>query len=368
MYDEFDLLFDSGCCQEKPCKRPDKGNSIIRNVSEYVSVDIETTGLGVNSCSIIEIGAVHVRDGEIISEFSSLCNPHIDIDPEVSKLTGITNDMVRCAPEMSRVIGDFCEFIGDHILVGHNIASFDSCVLYDAFAACLGFPMYNDMIDTMRIARRALPFVPNCKLNTLLDHFSIHNDQAHRALSDAICTHQLYERLKPNIADDKVIASPCVFSSYSYESIYEDTLKMLNADTNTVTLKINKSFATVFMFKRAAFSVRIDDKHLYLESSLEPAFDHLSNMPGTVRLKNTARFPLCLSDAYSKAMSDLLMSLYEYCAGQMNDYSMMACCNDFINCSDQMQCIHKYDPDYAGCWYRKNLENGRIFYGKNKNM
>ena len=97
----------------------------------YVVFDVETTGLSAVYNTIIELAAVKIKDGEIIDRFERFSNPHYPISALITKLTGITDEMVKDAPEVSEVVTDFSEWIGDSILVAHN-ASFDMGFLYEA--------------------------------------------------------------------------------------------------------------------------------------------------------------------------------------------------------------------------------------------
>lgn len=90
----------------------------------YVVFDVETTGLSAVYDTIIELAAVKMKEGEIIDRFERFANPHHPLSATTIELTGITDDMVQNAPEISEVLRDFHEWMGDSILVAHN-ASFD---------------------------------------------------------------------------------------------------------------------------------------------------------------------------------------------------------------------------------------------------
>lgn len=90
----------------------------------FVVFDVETTGLSAVYNTIIELAAVKVKDGEIIDRFTSFANPHHPLSIATIELTGITDDMVKDAPDVEEVLREFHEWIGDSVLVAHN-ASFD---------------------------------------------------------------------------------------------------------------------------------------------------------------------------------------------------------------------------------------------------
>lgn len=155
----------------------------------FVVVDLETTGGAAGTDAITEIGAVKVRNGEILGEFATLVDPGIAISPFISVLTGITDTMVSRAPRISSVLPAFLEFAAGSVLVAHN-APFDIGFLK---AACAdqgrGWPG-NAVVDTAVIARRVLTRdeVPNCKLSTLAGFFAASTTPNHRALADARAT------------------------------------------------------------------------------------------------------------------------------------------------------------------------------------
>ena len=108
--------------------------SSIRKLEDdtYVVFDVETTGLSAVYDKIIELAAVKMKNGNIIDKFERFANPHHPLSATTIELTGITDDMVRNAPEIEEVIKDFNEFIGDSILVAHN-ATFDMGFLYEGY-------------------------------------------------------------------------------------------------------------------------------------------------------------------------------------------------------------------------------------------
>src|SRR5690554_3442816 len=113
---------------------------------ELIAIDLETTGLDSTSDSIIEIGAVQMRDGEIIDEFSQLIDPGFPIPSNITHLTGITTDQVVGQPSIDRVLPAFKRFVGDAPVIGHSI-NFDA-----GFMARHGAMTANPLIDTYDLA------------------------------------------------------------------------------------------------------------------------------------------------------------------------------------------------------------------------
>ena len=161
--------------------------------SDYVVLDIETTGLGTR-CDIIEIAAVRVRNNIITDEFESFVKPNGSVPAQITLLTGITDDMVADAPSIEQVLSEFRLFAGNDVLIGHNIKSFDMRMISAKAAAC-GMSFDNELVDTLAMAKRLLNMTHN-RLSDVCSHYSITNDNAHRALSDVIATHECYQRLK----------------------------------------------------------------------------------------------------------------------------------------------------------------------------
>ncbi len=164
----------------------------------FCVVDLETTGGSAQSCGITEIGAVKLRGGACLGTFQTLVNPGVAIPREITVLTGITQAMVVPAPRIDTVLPTLLEFIGDAVIVGHNVR-FDVGFL-DAALARSGRPrLANRVIDTLAMARRLLlDEVPNLRLGTLASRLRLDHTPSHRALDDALATgdllHVLLER------------------------------------------------------------------------------------------------------------------------------------------------------------------------------
>ena len=182
-----------------------KGNGLIVFPDSYVIIDIETTGLDPSNDAIIEVAGLKIKSNAIVDSFSSLINPGFLISDFISDLTGITNDQLSSAPNLSSVLNDFYSFLGNNILIGHNI-HFDLNFLYDNMEKELGKFLSNDFIDTLRMSRRFVKQAPSHKLSALANYFQIPVDASHRALADCKTTYALYNKLKyisNNISDEE---------------------------------------------------------------------------------------------------------------------------------------------------------------------
>jgi DNA polymerase III subunit epsilon len=164
----------------------------------FCVLDLETTGGSPRDCAITEIGAVKYQGGELLGTFQTLVDPGLPIPPSITILTGITEAMVVEAPDIATALPTFLEFIGNSVIVGHNIR-FDISFL-NAAATSLGYPLLgNDTVDTAGLGRRLVrEEVRNMRLQTLANHFRSPVTPIHRALDDARATahvlHGLLER------------------------------------------------------------------------------------------------------------------------------------------------------------------------------
>lgn len=172
-----------------------KGKSTIDLLSDYIIFDIETTGLDSSYDEVIEIGAIKVKNNKIVSKFNSLVKPKNEIDEYITELTGITNEMVKDAPTIEEILPDFMNYIGNDILIGHNV-NFDINFIYDNLYRNKFDVLTNDFIDTMRISRKLLPELPHHRLIDLAKYFKIDSTNNHRSLKDCEITMNVYENLK----------------------------------------------------------------------------------------------------------------------------------------------------------------------------
>ncbi len=158
----------------------------------FCILDLETTGATATECEITEIGAVRYVGGELDGTFQTLVDPGVEIPPFITVLTGITEAMVIEAPTIDRALPAFLEFIGDAVIVGHNVR-FDLSFL-EAAAGRLGYePLSNRSVDTLGLARRLVrEEVRNLKLSSLAKHFRSPAPPTHRALDDARATAHVF--------------------------------------------------------------------------------------------------------------------------------------------------------------------------------
>jgi DNA polymerase III epsilon subunit family exonuclease len=188
-------------CVELAC---DDAESRLLSESDFVVVDLETTGAKTPPGRIMEIGAYRVRDGRVHAEFQTLVNPEAPIPPFIARLTGITEEMVRSAPLFSEIVADWLDFADDAVLVAHN-SHFDVRVLNHEIGRVFpGCRMINSHICTVKLSRSCVPGLVNYQLSTLAEHFSIPHPNRHRAPADALATAELFIRMLERLSEHGV--------------------------------------------------------------------------------------------------------------------------------------------------------------------
>nr|DAF52569.1 MAG TPA: DNA polymerase III subunit alpha [Siphoviridae sp. ctAjZ17] len=174
-----------------------KGKSIVSFPDDYCVIDIETTGLSPDWDSIIEIAAEKFHKGNLVDTFSSFVKPDDFEDAEpflddfIVDLTGITDEMLSTADSTASVLSRFYSFIGDSILIGHNV-NFDINFLYDNCERVIHEHLSNDFIDTMKLSRRIHKDFSHHKLSDLVQYYNLDYQNAHRALADVEITSKCY--------------------------------------------------------------------------------------------------------------------------------------------------------------------------------
>ena len=173
--------------------REHKGKYLYTFLEDYVVVDIETTGLNPTYNEIIEIGALRVRNNEIVESMDILIKPEEPISAFITNLTGITNEMVaKEGVSAFEALATFLDFVQNEVILGHNV-NFDLSFLYDHCLRHLGCYVENNYADTCYMARRMLKGkVKNNKLGTLIEYFGYDYTGAHRAVNDCQFTYQIY--------------------------------------------------------------------------------------------------------------------------------------------------------------------------------
>lgn len=174
--------------------------------TDFTVFDTETTGLDPKLNRVVEIGGIRFDAKGIASRFNVLINPGVAMPSEVTKINGITDDMLRGQPASSVVLPDFLRFIGDSVLIAHN-APFDVSFINEELAR-IGLPaLKNRVIDTRIFAKETFPNLPKYALQELAVRFSIDVKDAHRAEDDArVCMELFLICLKELTAKNPALA------------------------------------------------------------------------------------------------------------------------------------------------------------------
>lgn len=174
---------------------------------EMVVFDLETTGFNPNNGDeIISFGAVVVRGGELIEEesFYSLVNPKRNVPKAIVELTGITNEMVKAAPDLMKVLHDFMVFVGRRPLLAHA-AGHDKQFLNAALWRTSKINLNHRVLDTMMIAKWLEPSRESYGLDELLYSCCIPITERHHALQDSMMTARLWHHYLKRILDKNVM-------------------------------------------------------------------------------------------------------------------------------------------------------------------
>ena len=166
---------------------------------EIICFDIETTGLKVTQEAITEIGAVLLRDGEIVDTFQTFVDPERRLTPEIVGLTGITDAMLRGAPKLQDALRAFLDFAGGRILAAHN-AEFDISFIRAGCRKC-GIPFEPTYLDSLIFAQNLLPGLKNYKLDVVAEHLRLPAFNHHRASDDAVPVAQMLAKFFPMLQE-----------------------------------------------------------------------------------------------------------------------------------------------------------------------
>ncbi|MBR2930686.1 MAG: PolC-type DNA polymerase III [Clostridia bacterium] len=188
---------------------------------EMVVFDIETTGLSNKTSKIIEIGAVKIKNGEIIDRMDIFVDPECPIPEQITVLTSITDEIVKGAPKEREALEIFFRFVGDDMLIAHN-ANFDAGFIRVA-AERQGMPFNNTYLDTVGLSRYVNPELTKHKLNIIADHYNIVQEHHHRADDDAEVLARIFFVMLDRLRSEGVNTFPAMIDAMSENT---DPLKL----------------------------------------------------------------------------------------------------------------------------------------------
>jgi len=228
-------------------------NKVVESINifdtEFAVLDFETTGTSGKFNRAIEIGIVRVKNGEVLDTFQSFINPGTLVPYYITSLTGITNDDVHDAPFFEDLTSQIVDFIGDSILVAHNMP-FDYSFLQSEFMRADVLLPQNETLCTLKLARKLYPELKSKSLGNLVQHFGIRHKNVHRALGDAMVTAKLLIKMINQLKDDQNITKLNELLAYQSASAIKVDSKIVKKNL-AIDFSNVPSTSGVYLFKDA---------------------------------------------------------------------------------------------------------------------
>lgn len=184
--------------------------------TEFAVLDFETTGVSGKKNRVIEIGIVHVKNLEIVDSYQTFINPGLLLPYYITRITGITDADLYDAPYFEDVTSEVLDFIGDSVLVAHNLP-FDSSFLKNEFMRADTFLPQMNSLCTLKLARKMFPELKSKSLGNLVKHFGIKHKDVHRALGDAMATAKLLIKIISHLKEDQNVST--IDELLAYQSV-----------------------------------------------------------------------------------------------------------------------------------------------------
>ena len=208
-------------------------------ISDYIAIDLETTGIRLSKDKIIEVGLLKVKDSHIIDTFSCVINPDMQVDDKILELTKISENELENAKRIYEVINHIVDFCEDYVLLGHNTIFDYSFVKKEANRAGLEFEKRG--IDTYKLCKKVLPENVRKNLTEACGYFGIERKNSHRAFSDAYYTHVLFQEIIKNFKTLEISSEAMKVKIKKFVPIRkrtkEDLQKLLNC--HRIGCKVN---------------------------------------------------------------------------------------------------------------------------------
>lgn len=187
---EYDL-------QQDLIVRPNRGTCTLNLLSDFIVVDIETSGLNTYYSEIIELSAIRVvNNNQVVDTFSTLIKPNDPVSQKIVNITNITNEMLEeSGVDPIDALNEFLDYAGDSTLLTHNGDHFDINFIYDQCMRKLNKPLTNNFMDMLYFARFINPDKGN-NLAALSEKFNVDYSNAHRALDDCYITREIFGYIK----------------------------------------------------------------------------------------------------------------------------------------------------------------------------
>ena len=203
-------------------------------ISDYIAIDLETTGIRLSKDKIIEVGLLKVKDSHIIDTFSCVINPDMQVDDKILELTKISKNELENAKRIHEVINHIVDFCEEYVLLGHY-----SFIKKEANRAGLEFEKRG--IDTYKLCKKVLPENVRKNLTDACNYFGIERKNSHRAFSDAYYTHVLFQEIIKNFKTLEISSEAMKVKIKKFVPIRkrtkEDLQKLLNC--HRIGCKVN---------------------------------------------------------------------------------------------------------------------------------
>lgn len=175
-----------------------KSKHNVSDLIKYVVLDIETSGLNIQTDEIIEIGAIKVN-GNSIEEFHKLIKPNKPISIKISELTGISNALLnKSGSEISEALKQLKDFVEDYIIIGYNI-NFDMLFINKELRKLKLQTLNNNIKDLMALVKKNKPLLSDYTLSTVVNEYNIRGKVAHRAIQDVYLIKDLLSKVNENM-------------------------------------------------------------------------------------------------------------------------------------------------------------------------
>lgn len=217
--------------------------------TEFAVLDFETTGVSGKKNRVIEIGIVHVKNLEIVDTYQTFINPGLLVPYYIIKITGITDADVHNAPFFEDVTSEVVDFIGDSILVAHNLPFDYSFLKHEFMRADTFLPQINTLC-TLKLARKMYPELKSKSLGNLVKHFGIKHKHVHRALGDAMVTAKLLIKMITQLKEDHNITRLNELLAYQSVTPIKSNLRIIKKKLS-VDFANAPSTSGVYLFKDA---------------------------------------------------------------------------------------------------------------------
>ncbi len=217
--------------------------------TDFAVLDFETTGVSGKKNRVIEIGIVHVKNLEIVDSYQTFINPGLLVPYYITKITGITDTDVQDAPYFEDVTSEVIDFIGDSVLVAHNLP-FDYSFLKHEFIRADIFLPQMESLCTLKLARKMYPELKSKSLGNLVKHFGIKHKDVHRALGDAMVTAKLLIKMITQLKEDQNITTLDQLLTYQSVTPVKSNFRIIKKKL-AVDFSNAPSTSGVYLFKDA---------------------------------------------------------------------------------------------------------------------